>query len=188
MFHNILVALDGSPDSDQALMQATDLADSEHARLTIFSAVVAPAAVAYVGVSGGVVADLLRDSEAETDRILRKAVQQVPEQVSVSTVRSSEPVRSALLEQIKTGHHDLVVMGSRGRGAVRSVLLGSVSHHVLHHSPVPVLIVHAEPERQLESRDAETALMDEPGARSTSASVPAAEAMAHTTSGREVPR
>jgi hypothetical protein len=57
------------------------------------------------------------------------------------------------LEQIKTGHHDLLIMGSRGRGAVRSVLLGSVSHYVLNHSPVPVLIVHAERDGTLDGAE-----------------------------------
>jgi nucleotide-binding universal stress UspA family protein len=72
------------------------------------------------------------------------AIDGFPDELPVSTVLSSAPARPALLEQIKNGCHDLVVMGSRGRGAVRSVLLGSVSHFVLHHSPIPVLIVHAE--------------------------------------------
>jgi nucleotide-binding universal stress UspA family protein len=147
MFRNVLVATDGSADSDQALTQAIDLADSEHARLAIFSAVVRPPAVAYVGVSGEVVANLLRDAATETEAILRRAVDRVPDRVSVSTVLSSEPVRVALLRQITTGQHDVVVMGSRGRGAVRSALLGSVSHYVLHHSPIPVLVVHADTER-----------------------------------------
>jgi nucleotide-binding universal stress UspA family protein len=110
----------------------------------VFGAVVSPPAVAYAGVSGDVVTKLARDAEAEAEAILRTAVERVPDDVSVSTVLSTAPVRLALLDQIRDGGHDLVVMGSRGRGAVRSVLLGSVSHYVLHHSPIPVLIVHAD--------------------------------------------
>jgi nucleotide-binding universal stress UspA family protein len=94
-----------------------------------------------------VAATLARDAEAETETILRTAAQRVPDRVSLGTVLSGEPVRHALIHQIEEGAHDLVAMGSRGRGAVRSVLLGSVSHYVLHHSPIPVLIVHADPER-----------------------------------------
>jgi len=151
MFHNILVAIDGSRDADQALMQAIDLAESEHARLTLFSAVATPPAAAYIGVAGGVAAALAREAETEAETILRDAVQRVPDGVSVNTVQSRDAVRPALIQQITSGRHDLVVMGSRGRGALRSVVLGSVSHYVLHHSPVPVLIVHADPERRPES-------------------------------------
>jgi nucleotide-binding universal stress UspA family protein len=151
MFRNILVATDGSPDADRALTQAIDLAESEHTRLTIFSAVVTPPTAAYIGGGGTVAAAFAADAKTETEKILREAAERVPDGVSVSTVLSGEPVRLALIHQITTGHHDLVVMGSRGRGALRSVLLGSVSHYVLNHSPVPVLIAHAESERGLES-------------------------------------
>ena len=151
MFHNILVAIDGSPDADQALAHAIDLAEAEHTRLTLFSALVVPPAAAYAGVSGDVVARLAGEGQSHTEAILQAAVARVPERVSVMTVLSKDPVRPALLRQIESEHHDLVVMGSRGRGALRSALLGSVSHYVLHHSPVPVLIVHAESSRQLKA-------------------------------------
>ena len=149
MFHNILVAIDGSPDADEALKQAIDLAESEHARLTLFSSLVMPPAAAYIGAGGGIAATVAADAEAETGAILRAAVDLVPDHVSASTVLSRAPVRPALISQIRDGAHDLVVMGSRGRGALRSVLLGSVSHYVLHHSPAPVLIVHSNPDRGL---------------------------------------
>jgi nucleotide-binding universal stress UspA family protein len=149
MFGNILVAVDGSADADRALAQAVDLAESEHARLTIFSAVVAPPTAAYFGASGAVVATLARDAALETETILREAVRRVPGGVSVTTVQSSEPPGPALIHQLESGHHDLLVMGSRGRGALRSALLGSVSHHVLHHSRVPLLVVHADSRRAI---------------------------------------
>jgi nucleotide-binding universal stress UspA family protein len=144
MFRNILVAIDGSLHADQALMDAIDLADSEHARLTLFTAIVPPPAVAYFA-PGAPVADLEAEAEAEAAAVLLRARASVPPDVSVTTVLTKQPVLPALLRQIKDAHHDLVVIGSRGRGAVRSALLGSVSHYVLHHSPAPVLIVHAQP-------------------------------------------
>jgi nucleotide-binding universal stress UspA family protein len=37
---------------------------------------------------------------------------------------------------------DLICLGARGRGRVSGALLGSVSSAVLHHSPVPVVVLH----------------------------------------------
>ena len=123
MFRNILVAVDGSADAQQALAQAIDLARSENARVTLFSAVASPPSVAYVGASGDVTANLIREAEAEADAILRTAVERVPDDVSVTSVLSREPVRPALVSKIAAGEHDLVVMGSRGRGALRTEAL-----------------------------------------------------------------
>ena len=73
----------------------------------------------------------------------------MPPSIPVTTILSHKPIREALMERIKTGQYDLVVMGSRGRGALTASVLGSVSHFALNHSPIPVLIVHTpdEPER-----------------------------------------
>ena len=141
MFHSILVAVDGSPHADQALTEAIDLAACEGARLTLFTAI-APGALGYSG-SGEAAVAAIEQAEAEAETILQDARARVPDHVPVATLVTNEPVMPALIHQITDGGHDLVVMGSRGHGAVRSALLGSVSQHVLHHSPVPVLVVHA---------------------------------------------
>ena len=153
MFHNILVAVDGSPDAEEALRQAIDLAESEHTRLTLISGPREVPATSYL-VAGEVLRDLIEDARVEAEAILRRAREEVPDDVSVTAVLAERPIRAALIRQIEQGGHDLVVMGSRGRGAVRAALLGSVSHYVLHHSPVPVLIVHLE--RSPEARDRES--------------------------------
>src|SRR3954466_2523429 len=122
MFHSILVALDGSPHADRALTEAIDLAESEHARLTLLTSIQPPPALAYYGSAGAYVKNVIEGAEAEAKAILASGRDRVPDDVSVTTVLSKEPAQSALMGQVDAGGHDLVVMGSRGRGALSSVL------------------------------------------------------------------
>jgi nucleotide-binding universal stress UspA family protein len=143
MFQNILVSVDGSSDAELALTEAIDLAKVANARLTILTAIVHPPSWAYSGINAGAAQQVAGELEQEAKQILHDAEQRVPQEVPVTTILSSDPIRHALMKRVEEGGHDLVVMGSRGRGAVASTVLGSVSHHMLHHSPVPVLVVHA---------------------------------------------
>lgn len=144
MFHNILVAVDGSPDAEQALTQAIDLAESEHTRLTLITGVQKLPPIAYAGLSGAPLAQIDASARSWAQAVLRRARDRVPDDLPVTTILTDQPIRAALIDQINRGRHDLIVMGSRGRGAIRAALLGSVSHHTLNHSPTPVLIVHAD--------------------------------------------
>jgi nucleotide-binding universal stress UspA family protein len=146
MFHNILVAVDGSAHGERALDEAIDIARGSHARLTIITGAAEPRTASMIAMASGAAAALGPALLQQSERVLRRAAERVPDDISVTTILTEEPIRPAILKRIEEGHHDLVVLGSRGRGAVRSAVLGSVSHHVLHHSPVPVLIVHADGE------------------------------------------
>src|SRR4051812_760960 len=119
MFHNILVAVDGSPDADEALAHAIDLAQSEHSRLTLMTGVAQLPPTAYL-VAGEETGNLIENARARGEAILKRARDRVPDDLPVTTVLTEQPIRVALICQIKKGHHDLVVMGSRGRGAVRA--------------------------------------------------------------------
>lgn len=144
MFHDILVSIDGSTHSDRALSEAIDLASATSARLTILAAVPSPPPLAYSPAGAAAIAGLTDELEAETEKLLHDAVARVPNSIGLTSVLSHDPIRKALLHETTEGHHDLLVMGSRGRGPVKASLLGSVSHFALEHSPIPVLVVHAD--------------------------------------------
>jgi nucleotide-binding universal stress UspA family protein len=157
MFRNILVSIDGSTHADQALVEAIDLAEATNAKLTILTAVVQPSRWAYTA-SGAAAAQALYDElEHDAQEVLRHAIDRLPEGMPVTKIVTHEPVRAALMRRIEEGDHDLLVMGSRGRGTVKSAVLGSVSQYMLHRSPVPVLVVHAHGDDQV-ARDPADAL------------------------------
>jgi nucleotide-binding universal stress UspA family protein len=139
------LSFDRSRHAQQALQQAVELAEIHGSRLTVMTVVADPPARALGDGFGPSIntAELEHEHLAACRSALEGAVATVPERLPVtSELRRGEPGQ-ALVDEAVGGGHDLIVMGSRGRGEWRSLLLGSVSHHVVQFSPVPVLIVRA---------------------------------------------
>jgi nucleotide-binding universal stress UspA family protein len=140
MFHKILVAVDGSQSADAALATAIDVAGDDGASLTLITVATQPR---WRFTSGPFVVPYPTENDLEREalHVLERARARIPDDIPVTTIIQSGPPAKAILERVTSAEHDLVVMGSHGRGPARSLLLGSVSLAVLAHSPVPVLLV-----------------------------------------------
>lgn len=145
MFRRILAPIDGSPYAERALREAIDLANATNAELTVMTVVPELPAMTLsgAGITGFDVEPLMEANERQYSSVLDVAVDAVPDGIQVARVLAHGPPAPRIVEQTQAGEHDLVVMGSRGRGEVKSLLLGSVSHAVLNTSRVAVLMVHA---------------------------------------------
>ena len=144
MYRNILVALDSSEIAARALAEAAELALALNARLTIVS--VAPDLPSAAYRAGIDIKALEAEVQAEVDALLRQAVDSLPEGLPVTTVLRRGNPGAEIVGQIERGDHDLVVMGSRGRGRVTSSLFGSVAAHVHFHSRVAMLVLQPQAE------------------------------------------
>jgi nucleotide-binding universal stress UspA family protein len=143
VFLNILVAVDGSEHGAAALRTATQLADEEHARLTIVTAVPPAPAFAQITAAGAAAFADLEELMGDAGKRIRKQIEELPRDLSVTSIVVAGHADEVILERLREGNHDLLVMGTRGLGRVGSALLGSVSQSVLHQAEVPVLVVHA---------------------------------------------
>jgi len=143
MFKKILLATDGSIHAEEALKYARDLALRDDAQLIIVHAV--PTVSRYMGEPWR--QQFISRSVTEGERVMGHAVEELWRADLAPIVEVLEgPPADVILRVADVRQPDLIVMGSRGHGELASLLLGSVSHRVLAHTHVPVMIVKAKEE------------------------------------------
>jgi len=135
----IVVGVDGSPQSEQALRWAVRLAAAEDAVVEVIAAWEYPAVYGWAPLPHDY------DPEKEVKILTEDTIDAVfpdgrPEGITV-TVASGSPAR-ALIDRGNDAH--MIVVGSRGRGGFSGLLLGSVSKTVIEHATVPVLVVRGD--------------------------------------------
>jgi len=136
----IVIATDGSPQAREAVEYGLEVAAGENATAVLLQ-VMPPTDWTRLDRGAALrplVEELrLRDAPALTDAAALAAERGVP---CTTEVVAGRPADEIVTYADSIGA-DLIVIGSRGRGAVAGALLGSVSRDVLHESRTPVLVV-----------------------------------------------
>jgi nucleotide-binding universal stress UspA family protein len=144
----LVVPIDGSAASERALDHALSLAIANPDSLLILVNVQTPdtLGVPDIRMSG---ADARALASRESESVLRKSVEACETRgVSCKTrAEYGEPVAETIVRVARATRADQIVMGARGLGRLRGLVLGSVTTQVVHLAHIPVTLVKAAPHR-----------------------------------------
>lgn len=129
----IAVAYDDTAEAKGALKRAEAVALASRATIVVYTVSAPPAAVP--GASGYTPA-----IHPEAGPIVTRAVKSVDERLAATGRALAGVPGPTIVAACEEDGADLLVAGSRGYGPVMRVLLGSVSTHLAHHAPCPVLV------------------------------------------------
>jgi nucleotide-binding universal stress UspA family protein len=141
-YARVLVAIDGSTHSEEALAAAIDLSKRYGSELTILT--VAPFVPLYMPSGNSYMPTPVAQIDTTPYRALVDAAVQKAQQAgvpAVSGVCEEGVVVDEILAFLDTHPVDLVVVGSRGMSAAKRLLIGSISSALVAHAPCPVLVV-----------------------------------------------
>ena len=147
MIKKILFPTDGSEFSKKALSHAAEMALKFEAQVLAVYVYELPGEVAdIIGAYNSTfsyLGEIENNLRQYGDKILKDTLESFKEAgvKAESLLLKGEP-GTAITDTIDTENCDLVIMGSRGMSTIKSILLGSVSDYVMHHSKCPIMLIH----------------------------------------------
>ncbi len=139
--NRILVPLDGSENSFRALDAATFLAKRCNAKIVcLYSIAIIPITEAQMAIP--------IQFQIEEEKYAKKVLEKAKNLVKRNNIEFSQVINFGnagynIIKYVKnkTNKIDLIIIGSRGRGMIKEIFLGSTSNYVVHKSPIPVTVV-----------------------------------------------
>lgn len=154
MFKKILVPYDGSEHSVKALDTAMEIAEKLNGKITLIHVYsgdmpvlmyvptdLEPSVGEYL-LSQEDFSKIAEASQRAAASILAKGEKKVRAKgIAVETLLKKGHIVQEILEAVKNGKFDLIVIGAKGVSKIREMLLGSVSEKVIRNAQCPVLVV-----------------------------------------------
>ena len=140
ILHKILIPIDGSRQSCKALSYAVSLAQNKDIALTLL----------YVAEPQKEISDFERVSlsgyipdniKTKGYKLLSELMHEIPPDIKTQILVEIGSASEIIVEKAQTEQFDMIIMGSRGLGKLKSIFMGSVSQYTLQYAHCPVLII-----------------------------------------------
>jgi nucleotide-binding universal stress UspA family protein len=140
LFAKILVPVDGSDNSYRALDAALVLSEKLGSNITVIH-VMEEVPITHIG-SEKLLNELLEAYKKENQDILSRCSEIATQKgLTINTFLLQGNPASVILDFSKKEKFDILIMGSRGLGKFKELILGSVTSKIVHHSPCAVLLI-----------------------------------------------
>lgn len=137
MIRRILVPVDGSESSEKSILQAISIAKLCRAKLYFLYV----ANINQIAINPNLTHAIMDAMRAAGTAILERAESMLPQNIECEKIMETGAPAAVILEYEEILDADLIVMGSRGLGVVKGVLLGSVSQYIIERAKGPVMVV-----------------------------------------------
>jgi nucleotide-binding universal stress UspA family protein len=142
-FSKILVAIDGSPNSFEAIDHGIAMAKKDGAKLFVLNIIHTPGSVLLYSTEKSF-REFLKKSKDEAEvwfNKIRKKASEFGVELKTDTIEEIYSIPGAIIKYAEKEKVDVIVVGGTGKSGFKKLLLGSVSGDVVRYARCPVLVV-----------------------------------------------